>query len=262
MDGQYNATPPTIPDKAFGPIQLDAQGNVKVNIASTGGVAPSALTDATANPTTDSQGAWISAFNGTTWDRVRSGATAATSTPTGFLDTLPFGKYNATPPSLTDGQSVVLQVDSQGNLKVTLASLIASEDLTNGVLRVRTPATADATDAWTNYNSGTSKIGTAGQSVKAGAGRVRAVDVVNTNTTTLLYLLICNKASAPVANDAAIVSIPIPANTAAGINSGNGREFGGDGIYLSTGIAYAISTTPEKVTLPGTSDCVVSMRYL
>jgi hypothetical protein len=61
---------------------------------------------------------WLYGFNGTTWDRVRTGLTAATSTPIGFLNSLPFGKYNATPPTLTDGQSINMQLDVAGNLKV------------------------------------------------------------------------------------------------------------------------------------------------
>lgn len=62
--------------------------------------------------------AWLWGFNGTSWDRIRTGATGATSTLTGFLNALPFGRYNLTPPTLTDGQVVALQLNSAGSLKV------------------------------------------------------------------------------------------------------------------------------------------------
>lgn len=45
------------------------------------------------------------------------------------------GKYNATPPTLTDGQRGDAQLDVNGNTKVTLATAIAGEDLTNYVLK-------------------------------------------------------------------------------------------------------------------------------
>jgi hypothetical protein len=75
-------------------------------------------------------------FNGSTWDRIRTGLSAVASSVVGYLNTLPFGKYNATAPTLTDGQFVVDQVDVNGNKKVTQATLLAGEDLTNDVVKV------------------------------------------------------------------------------------------------------------------------------
>jgi len=46
------------------------------------------------------------------------------------------GEYRATPTTYTDGDAVVLELDSSGNLKSTLATQIAGEDLTNDVLKV------------------------------------------------------------------------------------------------------------------------------
>lgn len=45
------------------------------------------------------------------------------------------GKYNATPPTLTDGQRGDMQLDAAGNTKTSLGTLIAGEDLTNDVLK-------------------------------------------------------------------------------------------------------------------------------
>lgn len=92
--------------------------------------AAAALADATANPTVPAVGTFGHSFGGTTWDRIRSGLSAATSTLTGYINMLPFGKYNATPPTLSDGQSVIMQVDSAGNQKVSLATLVEGEDQT------------------------------------------------------------------------------------------------------------------------------------
>lgn len=44
--------------------------------------------------------------------------------------------YNASAPTLTDGDGVALAVDVNQNLKVTLATTIAGEDITNDVLKV------------------------------------------------------------------------------------------------------------------------------
>lgn len=46
------------------------------------------------------------------------------------------GIYNANAPTLSDGQVGALELDVNGNLKMTLATLIAGEDLTNNVTKV------------------------------------------------------------------------------------------------------------------------------
>jgi hypothetical protein len=68
----------------------------------------------------------LEVYNGTTWDRIRSGISAATSTLTGFLNTLTGGIYNATPVTLTNGQSAPLAVDSSGTLNVATSSNLSS----------------------------------------------------------------------------------------------------------------------------------------
>jgi hypothetical protein len=262
IEAQYTAsgTPATPKDGSFAWCQIDASGNLKVNVVAMGGTTPAALADGVANPTTSSDGAWISAFNGTTWDRIRSGATIATATPTGYLDVLSFGKYNATPPTLADGQSIIQQLDSQGNLKESLATLLAGEDLTNNRIRVIEPAISDATDVWTNYAS-SAVVGTAGINIKASAGRLRQIRATNKSTTVQYWLLIVNKASAPVANDLPSWSIELPALTGVTILSEGREDFGASGLYCSLGIGYALSTTSDKVTLAAATDAMVFARY-
>lgn len=78
----------------------------------------------------------ISGFNGTTWDRIRTAVSAVVSSVTGILNVLPLGKYNTTPPVLTDGQFVSVQLDPAGNQKVTLATALAGEDIVVDVMKV------------------------------------------------------------------------------------------------------------------------------
>ena len=60
-------------------------------------------------------------FNGTTWDRLRSGITAVGTAITGFLNTIPWGMYNVSPTTRTDGQGGPLQTDASGNLLVSVS---------------------------------------------------------------------------------------------------------------------------------------------
>jgi len=62
----------------------------------------------------------ISGYNGTTWDRIRAGITAVTSTFTGFLNSLPWAVYHATPTTRTDGQGGPLESDSLGSLNTIM----------------------------------------------------------------------------------------------------------------------------------------------
>jgi hypothetical protein len=60
---------------------------------------------------------WMMGFNGTTWDRIRTAITSATSTLTGVLNNIPLLIYNTSAPSLTNGQVVAAQCDSTGAQK-------------------------------------------------------------------------------------------------------------------------------------------------
>ena len=123
---------------AKGGVAVSSSGNALTVGIRPGDVLPAsaAPADAVANTTTVSMiAAWLGSFNGTTWDRVRSGLTAATSTLTGFLNHLPFGQYNSPSPVLSSGQAIVLQLDQNGNLQANLATQISGEDQTNNRLK-------------------------------------------------------------------------------------------------------------------------------
>jgi hypothetical protein len=93
------------------------------------------------------------------------------------------GIYNATPPILIDGQTSQLQVDVNSNLKTTLATSIAGEDIPNDVLKV---------EERFNYNNITS---TATTLVKTGVGFLHAI-TVNTPVASSVITLYDNTSAA------------------------------------------------------------------
>lgn len=95
-------------------------------------------------------------------------------------------------------------------------------------------------------------------SVKTSAGTLYGLTVTNTAASTR-FLKIFNKASAPtVGTDVPILTIPIPAN---GIVT---PTFGGLGLRLGTGIAYAITgaAADTDATAIGASEVKVAMSYV
>lgn len=117
-------------------------------------------------------------WSGSAWVRTRAGVTAATATLTGFLNTLPWAIYNATPTTRTEGQGGPLQASALGAIKADMGTLLAGEDLTNGVMKVEHQYTYTKCTADTQ--------------VKASAGFVHAVilqqaDAVPTAGTIIVY---------------------------------------------------------------------------
>lgn len=119
------------PDNAPMPVTVvDAAGNP-------GGGTSAAAADAESNATLlGAVRARLSGFNGTTWDRLRSGITTVSSTLTGFLNALPWAVFHTTPTTRIDGQGGPLESDAAGNLQMNLATRIAGEDITNDKLVV------------------------------------------------------------------------------------------------------------------------------
>ena len=66
---------------------------------------------------------------------VTNGSGSPSTTPSG-ASSVPLAKYNATPTTRTEGQFGVLQADTAGNLKETLGTTIAGEDIPNDVTKV------------------------------------------------------------------------------------------------------------------------------
>jgi hypothetical protein len=75
--------------------------------------------------------------------------------------------YNSAAPTLTDGDDSALNVDGNGNLLSSNATLLAGEDLTNGVMKV------EARASYTNISADTL--------IKTGSGRLFGF-IVNSHT--------------------------------------------------------------------------------
>jgi hypothetical protein len=135
--GQYISTTYTAPaEQDIRTFRITSDGRLMVDLSgSPSGSTSAALADNTANPTTTSTGVFISGFDGTTWDRVRVGITAA-GTPTGYVNTLPGVQYLTSPLTLTNGQVMPAQSDVNGNLKVVEQYAPVYEDNTVGVAKV------------------------------------------------------------------------------------------------------------------------------
>lgn len=84
---------------------------------------------------------WLKAFNGTTWDRVRSAVTTIGSTFTGFINTLGWTVFYTTPGTRTNGQGGPTLSDAVGNLLATLNTYIRGEDPVFNLLKVQTRGT-------------------------------------------------------------------------------------------------------------------------
>lgn len=80
------------------------------------------------------------------------------------------GHYNATAPSLSDGDEVGDQYDVNGNKLISLGTLIAGEDLTNNVLKTE--------ERFSYYKA------TADGQVKSGSGFIHTVTFSATGTVT------------------------------------------------------------------------------
>lgn len=133
-----NASLSSVDTKLTSQATAAKQDTGNTSLASIDGkVATAAATsDAKANPTVGLLWSLLSAFNGTTWDRLRSGITTVSSTLTGLLNTLPWAVFNTTPTTRTDGQGGPLQTEADGSLRTSLSTGIAGEDLQNDVLKV------------------------------------------------------------------------------------------------------------------------------
>lgn len=105
---------------AAGQVQIfdGATNNVEVQTAGA---------DATSNTTNRLKtSAHLGVFNGTTWDRIRAGLVGVQTTFVGILNVLSMGRYNATPPTLADGNIALHQLDAAGRL-ITLPGLTVSK---------------------------------------------------------------------------------------------------------------------------------------
>ena len=104
---------------------------------------------------------------------ITNGSGSPSTTPSGSAS-VPLAKYNATPTTRTEWQFGVLQADSLGNLKETLGTTIAGEDIPNDVTKVE-------------FRNNATYISTATTTVvKTGAGLLHTIVVQGGTTGTII----------------------------------------------------------------------------
>lgn len=160
--------------------------------------------------------------------------------------------YNATPPTLTDGQTTAAQSDVKGNTLVSQGTAFAGEDLPNNVLGTQNKPVASATYSATGFGIFGTDVDL---SVKASPGNLFGIIATNASAV-VKYLQLHNKVSAPTSTNVPVLSLPIPAGTAnnPGMLSLDRSDFGPGGKYFSLGIAIGISTAEATFTAATTTD--------
>lgn len=151
------------------------------------------------------------------------------------------GMFNAAAPTYADGDAGFLQIDANGFLKITNATLQFGEDATNNTQGVTQKVIVASTYSPSLYTDLTQVTKA---NIKASAGVVMSFTITNDNAA-VRYFQLHNKASAPAAADVPLYSWKVGAGTA---NNPGFLEIGTEfftaaGKYFTTGIGWAISTT-------------------
>lgn len=153
-------------------------------------------------------GLWILAFLLAASPCFADSQGSVTGGTAGTQSTLAGGIYNSSPPTLSSGQQVGVQLDANGNLKVV------SSGSGSGTQNVTPVATATASGVTTVNSSALES----NHVLKASAGNLYSVYV--TTGATQGWLLTYNGTTAPTAGGAAIAPVDCvyaPANTTTGL---------------------------------------------
>lgn len=160
-------------------------------------------------------------------------------------------QYLAAGRTMSDGDVAALLTTLNGFLKVSMGDEIGGEYRTGRAMMTAPRALSDTEGATTNYNSGSSLVGTAGLLVKgASAGRLYRAAGANTSTTVACFLVMVDKATAAVNGDQIVDFVAVPALTAAGVPNSGVLDYGAiGGKTFTNGCSLAFSSTPHVVTL-------------
>ena len=164
--------------------------------------------------------------------------------------------YNASPPSPANGATVPLQSDASGNLKNTMATLLWSEDATNSTGKSTNKVVVASTYTPTlDMSFGTAVT----HNSKATAAVLFGADVTNVNAA-VRYFQIFNSTGG---TGTVIMSFPIPAGTSTAPSrlTLGPALFGSNGVYLSTGLTWGISTTNATYTGATAAEHNVNLLY-
>lgn len=216
--------------------------------------ANSTTADAESNPSTSRIGSLGYSYNGSTWDRNRSAIVSATSTFTGIQNVFGMGRYNASAPTLTDGQVVVYQVDVNGNMKNVEQKQPTAEDNARSLIAVANKPLSDGSYTLLPFvNLGANVT----LNIKASAAHLYSCYGETTNAAKR-YLQFFNTTTTPTGGNTPVLSFLIPASSSA--SYGN-DHFGLNGQPFPTGLAYGVSTTPLTYTAATASEQVVMAKY-
>src|ERR1035437_3678859 len=229
--GVYESSTPTPTAGEPYALQLDSAGNLLVNVNAGGGGGGGGLTVV---------------------DKAAFTAGTSPFTPMG-------GEYNSTAQTLTSGTQAMAALDVNRNVQINPATLLAGEDLTNNVLgTLMKPVVGSQYDSGTYQNFGSSTTA----NIKATAGNLYSLMFTNINAA-IRYIQFFNTATTPAANATALYSFILGAGTAtqpAVLELDT--TFFAPANYLSTGIAFAFSTTAATYVAATASDHTLTVNYV
>lgn len=182
------------------------------------------------------------AYNGATWDRIRSGVTAVTSVFTGFLNMLPWGIYNATPTTRTEGQGGPIQTHSDGSIMTYIKSLFFFEDAINSVATTVLKPLSVSTYA---PSRDTSAALEASSISKASAGNLIEAygSIDKTAASGQYYVLFLDSATLPIDGAVTHLVSPIPVTHISGTDSTWQYDKTKYDVAAANGIVIVLSTT-------------------
>ena len=221
---------------------------------------PGAMADGTANPTVSGMASFISGFNGTTWDRIRTAVTTVSATLTGFLNTLPWAVFHTTPTTRTNGQGGPLEADNAGSLLNRETYAPVAEDNTNGVIATVDKPLAASTYCWSVDQSAALE---ASSVVKAAAGVIRHISgrIDSTAATATYYVQVLNAASLPADGAVTLLCAPTKIQHTTGTDTPFNLDFLDQGLYASTGLVVCLSSTEFTKTIGG-AYLSMTIRYI
>lgn len=187
------------------------------------------------------------------------GQTTPTATVTNCMNSIQLAVYNTSAPTLTNGQFASCQMDVNANLKTREAYAPVAEDNTNGVIATAVLPTAVSTYA--QSCSFTTALST-NLVIKSGAGKIRSISgrIDATATTGTYYLMLLNATSA-VNGTVVPLMAPVRIQHVNGTSDPFTLDFTESGIFASTGITLALSTTDNATLTLGGSFLQATALY-
>lgn len=162
--------------------------------------------------------------------------------------------YNTSAPAPTNGQRVDAQADSAGNLKNAEQFAAQAEDNTAGVFAVAHKPLATSTYSWTRFqNLGANST----LNVKSSAGNVFSVYCHNIGGTAG-YLQLHRTATTPGGGAVPYLTYLVPAGGTLFLDS---TDLGANGHNMTTGIAFAVSSTEATYTADTAANYTTQIMY-